>query len=279
MLSQLEDLINGILKGPFVIFGDECWEILTDIAQKVMIQTPEQFSPDAWNYVVNTLYPWVLTIGVSMVNVFFILSFFKAVSNIRENITLELCVESMMKLVVLNVLMIKGLDIFNTIFSMATAMVGEILKTAIFAPYHGDLDLGGVLANYTFGFLYMIIAAVCGAVILITVMSRYLKLYVVMVFYPLAMPTLIGGHGIDGTAYAWIRQFLSISFEIVAIALVMAIGGRILASVQPLFEASSSIGSAFDGADKLIGTTISMILMATGVRGASNLMNKTFNLH
>ena len=271
--------LESFLKGPFVAAGNAVWEWLMNITMGTMVQTPENFSPDTWIYVTDTLYPWVLTIGVSMVNVFFILSFFKAVSNIKENITLELCVEAMMKLVVLNVLMVKGMDIFSTIFSMSSAMVNQISQTTSFTPFTGEADLGAGIFGWSVGPLYFLVAAVCGVMILITVYSRYIKLYAMMVFYPLAMPTLIGGHGIDGTAYAWIRQFLSVAFEIVAIALVMAISGSIISHIQPAFDGNGWFSNIFDGFAQMFATCVYMILMTTAVKGAANLMNKTFNLH
>ena len=62
-----------------------------------------------------------------MMNVFFICVFLKAASNLKENITLELCIEGMIRLVALNVLMQMGMQLMKTLFSMASLMGGMVL--------------------------------------------------------------------------------------------------------------------------------------------------------
>ena len=95
-------------------------------------------------------------------------------------------------------------------------------------------------------------------------------------FYPIAMPTLIGGRGVEHTAYAWGKSFLSNVFEIVTIALVMGIAGRIVSGITPFTD--NAFAEVFDGFAQALNSTIYMILMAVSVKGAAAFMNKTFNL-
>ena len=167
-----------------------------------------------------------------MMNVFFICVFLKAASNLKENITLELCIEGMIRLVALNVLMQMGMKLMKTLFSMAALMGGMVLDFQAPDFFTGEVDAGSVLFWWFMGFLYFFIALICGMLIFLTLFSRYVKLYLLTVTFPLAMPSMVSGRGIDETAKSWVRSFLGNAFEIVVIALVMSISGRIIGGMD-----------------------------------------------
>jgi len=60
---------------------------------------------------------------------------------------------------------------------------------------------------------------VCAVMIFLTLYGRYVKLYLLVLFYHIAMPLIVGGRELEHNGYAWVRTFLSNVFEIVAIAL------------------------------------------------------------
>lgn len=277
MPSWLSTFISDWLSvSPFFAISDAIWNALMTACTGLMITTPQWFSTEAWQYVRFELYPWALSIGIASLNLFFIMGFFKAASNLKENITLELLIESLFKLVVLNVLLVNGLTIITTLFNMSSALAGNVMMMETPAFFTGDVDAGSRLFFFLFGLLYFIVALVCGFLILITLYGRYIKLYVLIVFYPIAMPTLIGGRGVEHTAYAWGKSFLSNVFEIVTIALVMGIAGRIVSGITPFTD--NAFAEVFDGFAQALNSTIYMILMAVSVKGAAAFMNKTFNL-
>ena len=195
----------------------------------------------------------------------------------KENMTIELMIEAMIKAVVLNVLLVKGLDVIKKIFEMASAMAGTAVMIEPPDFFTGDVDVGSVMFFWIYGLFYFLVAMVCAFLILITLYSRYIKLYLLVVTFPLAMPSITGGRGIEGTAYAWMKSFLSNTFEIVVIALAIAIAGRITSGIS-IFTSDSAIFNAFDGFAQALNSMIYMILMAVSVKGAPTFLNKTFNL-
>lgn len=227
--------------------------------------------------VAKRLYPWALSIGIMSLNFFVMMGFFKAVGNFKENMTIELMIEAMIKVVVLNVLLVKGLDVIKKIFEMASAMAGTAVMIEPPAFFTGDVDVGSVMFFWIYGLFYFLVAMVCAFLILITLYSRYIKLYLLVVTFPLAMPSITGGRGIEGTAYAWMKSFLSNTFEIVIIALAIAIAGRITSGIS-IFTSDSAIFNTFDGFAQALNSMIYMILMAVSVKGAPTFLNKTFNL-
>lgn len=278
MPDWLPDFLNGsLLYGPFYQIASAIWNTAMSACMGVMTKTPEGFSSATWTYVNNELYPWALSIGIMSLNFFVMMGFFKAVGNFKENMTIELMIEAMIKVVVLNVLLVKGLDVIKKIFEMASAMAGTAVMIEPPVFFTGDVDVGSVMFFWIYGLFYFLVAMVCAFLILITLYSRYIKLYLLVVTFPLAMPSITGGRGIEGTAYAWMKSFLSNTFEIVIIALAIAIAGRITSGIS-IFTSDSAIFNTFDGFAQALNSMIYMILMAVSVKGAPTFLNKTFNL-
>ena len=141
--------------------------------------------------------------------------------------------------------------------------------------FTGEVDAGSVLFWWFMGFLYFFIALICGMLIFLTLFSRYVKLYLLTVTFPLAMPSMVSGRGIDETAKSWVRSFLGNVFEIVVIALVMSISGRIIGGMD---IQGDSFADFFDGFGQALTSSIYMIGMAVSVRGARSFMKETFHL-
>ncbi len=82
--------VKGNVLWPVLSAGKSRLGLVHRIEHGVISQDPQHFSPATWKFVTDTLYPWAMGIGLSMMNVFFICVFLKAASNLKENITLEL---------------------------------------------------------------------------------------------------------------------------------------------------------------------------------------------
>ena len=70
--------------------GSGIWDFFMMIVLSLMGMSPETFSPGAWGYVTGTLYPWFLSIGVVMLNMFCMIGFIRQATNLKENITVEM---------------------------------------------------------------------------------------------------------------------------------------------------------------------------------------------
>ena len=92
---ELPEGLKEMFYGPFYQLAKVVWDWCIGLSTGVISQDPQHFSPATWKFVTDTLYPWAMGIGLSMMNVFFICVFLKAASNLKENITLELCIEGM----------------------------------------------------------------------------------------------------------------------------------------------------------------------------------------
>lgn len=267
--------LMDFIMGPSYMIGNLIWNTMMDMCLGLMSRTPEDFSNEAWQFVENTLYPWSLGIGLFLLNIFFMVGFFREASNLKENLTTEILVSHLIKLVIANALMLAGIEIMKEFFTVASLLSKQVLVTNMPPLTTNDVDGGSFLFFAIFGSLYIIVAIVCGFVILLTLYGRYIKLYLMVVLAPLAMSTLAGGRGMEQSAYAWVKTFIGNVFEILVIAIVLAISGKLINSINFTFQSAPSYMNGFDQA---LQSMLTMILLAAAVKGADIMLRKSFAL-
>lgn len=272
----MPDWVVEMLQGPAYAIGNAIWEVVMDMIFSIATTSPMAFSKDAWKYT-QEMYKWSLGMGLSLMNIFFLIGFFRQVSNLRENITTEILVEQLIKLILANALMLSGLKIIKEFFTVAAKLTKEVLTKNMPPITTDNLDVGSWLFFFVFGMLYVICAVVCGIIMLLTIFGRYLKLYISTVLSPVAISTLAGGRGFENSAYAWIKSFLVNVFEIVVIALTMTIAGKMIGSID-WGKASGDIASMADGFISCIEGMFTMVLLTSAVKGADVMLKRSFGL-
>lgn len=272
------DWITDILSGPLYALGRYYWNYFMDLVKSILTMTPSEYAPEAWGYITSVLYPWLLSIGTLMLNLFFFIGVFKQASNLKQNFTLEVFVETGIKLLLANGFMVSGIPIMNTFFEMSAAMIRFINAGSDYSlrVTQQEIDAGMVLFLWLFGFIYMIVSVVCGIMILLAVYGRYIQLYLLVAVNPIALSTAVGGSGISHTAFAWIKTFLSKVFEIVLIALVLVVASKI--SVQMEFLNEDGFGDWFDGASLALQNIVLMIVTTAAVKGVDGFMRRALGL-
>lgn len=276
-VEKITEMMKDFLMGPFYELGSGIWNFLMSLVCGVMTTTPQDFSGSTWNYVSTQLYPWTLGIGLVLLNLFFLIGFFKQTANIKENMTTEILVSLCVKVVVANVLMNLGIEFMQQLFNMAAGLSGQVFSEP---PSYstGEVTMGTwVFFNGLYGMIYMIVAAVCGMTIFLAVYGRYIKLYFAVVTGPLALPTLAGGMGIENTAHAWLKTFLSYTFELLAIALLISLAGKVISGID-WGRLDGSVGFLFNGATSSVQSMFTMVILAGTVKGADTLMRRMFAL-
>ena len=254
------------------------WNSSMRLIIKLVCSTPQKFSTGTWAFVKENLYPWAEGIGLSALNLFFMIAFLKAVSNLHQNITLEMVIEAMVKVVVANVLYLNILNIMTTIFSISSAMAKEVFTIDAPDLKVEDMDIGSALFYQLFGLLFILAAIVCSFLMLWTVYSRYIKLYLLMILAPFAMSALVGGQEIERSFYAWMRTFLLNAFEIVVIALTMVISFKLIGAGISLFDGKNIVTSMVDGFWDALNSLFTMILVTAAVKGSNAFLSKAMGL-
>ena len=252
------------------------WIYMINYVSDLLSKSPEQASPNTWRFIRDSVYPYFSVIGATLLNLFCLIGFVRTISNLKENVTIEMWIELCVKLIVGNVLIQNGMSLMGDLLEISTLVTKNFIPSNGIGLITGNVDVGFVLAYIVFGLLYYIVVAVCSVMIAVEVLGRYLNLYILMGISPIALSTLAGGHGIENTAYAWIKSFFTTCFQIILIALILCIGGAIVNG--GFGRVFTGIGGWFDGFGDMLESCVFMILMTTAIKGSDNLLKRAFDL-
>lgn len=268
------------LSDGFSFLGDaSIWNFFMKLVKTLLVSTPEEFAPDAYSWVVNDIYPWFMTIGAIMLNLFFYIGFMKSVNNLKEGVTTEMFIEAMIKVVVAHSLMIMGLDLFNDLNAISIHMTKYIVGTTNFEISSGNADVGVFLMKLIFGIFYVIIEIACSILVIVEILKNRLYLYLSICAFPIALSTLPGGRGVENTFFAWIKAALTYIFQFSIIALMLTLGSLIGSSFMPtLTTASSQVGGWFDGIYTVLGQVVVMVFVTGAVKASDSILEKLFGL-
>lgn len=264
------------LLAPFYTAGVAIWNGMLSLIGVVSVNTPETFSEGTWTYVTDTLYPWALSIGGMMLNIFFLIGIIRQTTNLKQNFTLEIFVECCIKVVFANALMLSGMALMKLFFSMASGICGSLMLETPVLFAQEDTDIGSVLFYMIFGFIFLIVCMVCSVMVFLSVYGRFLQLYLLVVNAPIAWGTLPGGPGVSQTAFAWLRTFLAEVFKVVLIVMAILLAGKMCSSID--FGSMSGIGGIFDGAIQALQNICTMILLTASVKGMDVFMKRVYAL-
>lgn len=230
-----------------------------------------------WSKVVNELYPPFLLLGSSLLLVFLSIGFLKEITDFRKGITLEILVSYGVRLVLAEFFLVNAIPILQLFFQMAAQLSFLSFEGASLSGVTpSDPQIGEMITYMEWGLLYLIVALVCGFMVLFAVYKRFLNLYLLTVFAPVALSSMSGDHGITQTAVAWVRSFLGSCFEIVVIGFALSISHWMIEAGLIVFSVLE--GSMADWTVGVLEGLMTMTITAGAVKGAEGLLRRSFGL-
>lgn len=280
-LAAPQWLIDFVIGGSIFMLAQQLWNFIMNLVINLMGMNVSDFVNDgagAWEYISDTVYPFFLGMGAVFLNMFSMAGFCKQASNLKEGITIEALTELFIKLVAANMLMLNSLDIMQEINAFSVQASGILFNSESIPSIVGDdYDVGFHIAISLIGIIYLIMAGVCSITILIEVVGRFVNLFMLMSCAPIALSTLAGGKGIQNSAAAWFKSFITSSAQIIVIALVIQIVTRINWSITAAADAGG-LSYWFNGAIGVIASLVFMPLLASCVKQSENFIRKVFAL-
>lgn len=268
-----EDWLFG--NGLFYNLGIHIWNWALSMIGLVASTTPQNFSSEAWSYITTTVLDFSMGIAASLLNIFFYIGIIRMSTNLKEAFTLEVLVDIIIKMLLGNLLILYGLDFITILFDVASISADAFLLEVITFK-QADVDAGSIMFNFVFGIIFMSVCLVCAFMIFMTLYNRYLWLYMLVAVYPFAFSTLPAGRGVNGSASAWMRTFISKTFEIVVIAIAVSIASKMCNAID-----FGQLGVSFaelDGALQTIQSMATMIVLTGAVKGTDLFMRRSFGL-
>lgn len=261
MISNASDLWNATIESVYAMLGAD----------------PSSGSYRvAWE-LVEKLYITFSAIGSTLLVLFFLWGYCRDVIDIRQDVSLTSTIKIFIRLIIATNVFTYAIDWMPKLFSWAISLLGITGQSAVTINAHkltAEINATGwgFLTRYLFTWVFFLVVAVCCLVIIISCIGRFIKLYAIVPLATIALSTLAGGGAIAQTGYAYIKTFLTYTFEIVVIGIVLAVSGAFI-SASSFFDAHSSSSFLI-----IMEATLKVVAVTAAVKGSEMTIRKALNL-
>lgn len=278
-IFKLGDKILALLE---MVFG--FWNNQVSLVFSMLGQSPVNFKGGGPWQVVESIEPIFVGVGSSLVVLFFVIGFCSESVDVREEMRFEVILRMLIRLglaewfVANNVTIMKAF--FTTIGNLVNALSAGQYTTLTIDSTQADiiknLGFGESLIMLILAALLSIIIIICGFFMIYTVYFRFLKLMIIVPIGSIAFSTMAGNRNVAHTASSYAKNFLSVVFEAVTMALAIIICNAFINAGLPSFT-----GNYADWAQTLIylcEMTFTIALTVGSVKGAQSLTSKALGL-
>lgn len=278
-IFKLGDKILALLE---MVFG--FWNNQVSLVFSMLGQSPVNFKGGGPWQVVESIEPIFVGVGSSLVVLFFVIGFCSESVDVREEMRFEVILRMLIRLglaewfVANNVTIMKAF--FTTIGNLVHALSAGQYTTLTIDSTQADiiknLGFGESLIMLILAALLSIIIIICGFFMIYTVYFRFLKLMIIVPIGSIAFSTMAGNRNVAHTASSYAKNFLSVVFEAVTMALAIIICNAFINAGLPSFT-----GNYADWAQTLIylcEMTFTIALTVGSVKGAQSLTSKALGL-
>ena len=257
----------------------ELWSLLT--------QSPETFKGgDIWN-IINTLAGAMQGIGYGLLVLFFAMGVFQSAAGFKEMQRPEFALRHFIRFAGAKVAVGYSMDIMSAIFKICGGIVGNVMDSMGGMVSAGaDLPTDIVDAIEGIGFfesiplwlvslLASLIITVLSFILILTVYSRFFRLYMYTALAPLPLASF-AGEGTSSTGKAFIKSYIGVCAEGIIVVLACLIYSAFLSSSTPSVDPSlPAVTMAWEYLGQLV---FNMLVLVGLVKGADRLAKEMFGL-
>ena len=276
-IFKLGDKILALLE---MVFG--FWNNQVSLVFSMLGQSPVNFKGGGPWQVVESIEPIFVGVGSSLVVLFFVIGFCSESVDVREEMRFEVILRMLIRLGLAEWFVANNVTIMKAFFTTIGNLVNA-LSAGQYTTLTIDSTQADIIKNLGFGesLIMLILAAllsiiICGFFMIYTVYFRFLKLMIIVPIGSIAFSTMAGNRNVAHTASSYAKNFLSVVFEAVTMALAIIICNAFINAGLPSFT-----GNYEDWAQTLIylcEMTFTIALTVGSVKGAQSLTNKALGL-
>ena len=260
------------------------WNDKVGMVFDLLKQSPTTFKGGGPWAIVEQVEPIFVGVGSSLVVLFLVIGFCSESVDVREDMRFEVILRMLMRVGIAEWLVANNITIMKAFFLSAGNLVGLLTKndaTKITisreqADIIKDLGFGPSLIMLILSIVIALVIIICGFMLLYTVYFRFLKLLVVVPIGAIAFSTVSGNRTVSHTAVTYAKNFLSIVFEAVTIALAILMCNAFISAGLPSF--TSEYADWTKVLIYLCELTFGTAMTVGMVKGAQNLTSKTLGL-
>lgn len=303
-------LVKDAFTGKTAIgFAVDLWNTIVGFAWGILSKTPQEYSPDAFNISTGAIWNLFALLGSALVMIFFYFGWIRDSFKLKDDVDVQDMVKMFLKLVLVEGAYVFALQLIPQIlvgFSKLVTRIGNIARGAGTDSYDvtrkiGTIDKNAVLDNipdiefkgvsdfFKSGItgailvtltsvVVICVAFVCGYQILMVAVGRLIKIFILIPLGALSLSSLAGGDGTNRVAVNWIKEFLLVAGEVIAIALVLIIGSIFIAdgNLMNIFIDFSSDSTTLQMVVPSLTIILSFMMVAGAVKGVDELLHKVF---
>lgn len=277
-IFKLGDKILALLE---MVFG--FWNNQVSLVFSMLGQSPVNFKGGGPWQVVESIEPIFVGVGSSLVVLFFVIGFCSESVDVREEMRFEVILRMLIRLGLAEWFVANNVTIMKAFFTTIGNLVNA-LSAGQYTTLTIDSTQADIIKNLGFGesLIMLILAAllsiiiICGFFMIYTVYFRFLKLMIIVPIGSIAFSTMAGNRNVAHTASSYAKNFLSVVFEAVTMALAIIICNAFINAGLPSFT-----GNYEDWAQTLIylcEMTFTIAFTVGSVKGAQSLTNKALGL-
>ncbi len=277
-IFKLGDKILALLE---MVFG--FWNNQVSLVFSMLGQSPVNFKGGGSWQVVESIEPIFVGVGSSLVVLFFVIGFCSESVDVREEMRFEVILRMLIRLGLAEWFVANNVTIMKAFFTTIGNLVNA-LSAGQYTTLTIDSTQADIIKNLGFGesLIMLILAAllsiiiICGFFMIYTVYFRFLKLMIIVPIGSIAFSTMAGNRNVAHTASSYAKNFLSVVFEAVTMALAIIICNAFINAGLPSFT-----GNYADWAQTLIylcEMTFTIALTVGSVKGAQSLTSKALGL-
>jgi len=271
------------LTGAFNTWNTKLTEIWSLVSE-----TPQNFKGGAMWELATKINGALQAIGYGLLVLFFAISIFKSTANFRDFRRPEVALRFFIRFVAAKTAVTYGMDIMTTLFNIcagiissvagnlstltgATVTLPEEIKTAI-----GETGFLASIPLWLVTILGSVFITVLSFIMILTVYSRFFKLYMYTALAPIPLSTF-AGETTSNTGKAFIKSYLGVCLEGAIIVLACIIFSAFTASGSPgIVDASASAVTQVWG--YLAETIFNMLVLVGLVKGADRIVKEMLAL-
>ena len=253
------------------------WNDLMNMASDILIKNPTKGTyKETWG-VVKDIYTTMDAIAVSLLVVFFLYGFCRDSCDLHSDLTFDKTIKMFIRLVITTNVLSLALTWMPELLGWGKKLTKAILGDnemgftfdgAKAYEYISDGDFGAMTAFLT-SILFFLFTCVCGFMVVITVMNRILKIYMIAPFAGIALSTLAAGGQTAQVGYSYIKTFIGYVFSALMIAVIIAISSSFIDSITIDTE---------NGIVRLVEYCLKMGAISSSVKMTDNVVSKAFGL-
>lgn len=276
------------IAGTLLNVGIGFWNAIINVAYVLLGINVDQFAGGEAYHLIQLVMPIFYGASSTLTLLFFFYGFYEESFEDRKNDVWGM-VRNIVILLTTILLVTNSNTVLNGILSIATGIMTLITNKGTAGLqidpgiYVADfqslkLDLGLGLIMLLLALITMLVLLLCAGMIVYVVYFRYIKVLLCMPFAPLALSTLCAGREVQRTTYSYVRYFIALASEVIAIMLALLLCNAILSGGIPeLIQAISTVNGSINSPISVcildcFAIIFTCCLTVGSVKGAEQLM-------